>query len=147
MAHICLFAHAPTPALFCGDTLFNAGAGNCHNGGSPEKLYETFVDQLAKLPAATKIYPGHEYLGRNLAFTIDREPGNHDAAQMAVANAGVDAADTPVTTLADEMRINTFFRLGSAGVIAGLRAKFPDLPARPDPKTVFVKLRELRNHW
>jgi hydroxyacylglutathione hydrolase len=147
MAHVCLFAHAPEPALFCGDTLFNAGAGNCHNGGSPERLYETFVGQLAKLPAATKIYPGHDYLGRNLAFTLDREPGNRDAAAMATDTATLDAADAPVTTLADEMRINTFFRLGSAGVIAGLRAKFPELPPTPDPRTVFVKLRELRNRW
>jgi hydroxyacylglutathione hydrolase len=147
MAHVCLFAHAPTPALFCGDTLFNAGAGNCHNGGSPEQLYETFVGQLARLPAATRIYPGHEYLGRNLAFTLDREPGNGDAATMAADTASLDAAAAPVTTLADEMRINTFFRLGSASVIAGLREKFPELPAAPDPRTVFVKLRELRNRW
>ncbi len=147
MAHVCLFAHAPEPALFCGDTLFNAGAGNCHNGGSPEALYETFVGQLAKLPAATKVYPGHEYLGRNLAFTLDREPGNGDAARMAGSIAQLDPAAAPVTTLADEMRINTFFRLGSAGVIARLRERFPDLPAQPDPKTVFVKLRELRNSW
>jgi hydroxyacylglutathione hydrolase len=147
MAHVCLFAHAPEPALFCGDTLFNAGAGNCHNGGSPERLYETFVDQLARLPAATKIYPGHEYLGRNLAFTLDREPGNRDAATMADDTATLDAAAAPVTTLADERRINTFFRLGSAGVIAGLRERFPDLPAAPDARTVFVKLRELRNRW
>ena len=147
MAHVCLFAHAPEPALFCGDTLFNAGAGNCHNGGSPERLYETFVGQLAKLPAATKIYPGHEYLGRNLAFTLDREPGNRDAAALAADTAELDAAAVPVTTLADELRVNTFFRLGSAGVIAGLREKFPDLPAAPDPRTVFVKLRELRNRW
>ena len=110
---------APEPALFCGDTLFNAGAGNCHNGGRPSALYETFVEQLAKLPAATKIYPGHEYLGRNLAFTLDREPGNRDAAAMAADTATLDAAATPVTTLADELRVNTFFRLGSAGVIAG----------------------------
>jgi hydroxyacylglutathione hydrolase len=32
-------------------------------------------------------------------------------------------------------------------VIAALRAAFPDLPENPDPKTVFVKLRELRNSW
>ena len=25
--------------------------------------------------------------------------------------------------------------------------EFPDLPERPDAKTVFVKLRELRNKW
>jgi hydroxyacylglutathione hydrolase len=147
MAHVCLFAHAPEPALFCGDTLFNAGAGNCHNGGSPEKLYETFVGQLARLPPSTRVYPGHEYLGRNLAFTLDREPGNDDAARMARATAEVEPAAAPVTTLADEMRINTFFRLGSPGVIAGLRDNFPDLPPQPDPKTVFIRLRELRNRW
>jgi len=32
-------------------------------------------------------------------------------------------------------------------VIAKLRAVFPDLDEHPDEKTVFVKLRELRNRW
>ena len=50
-----------------------------------------------------------------------------------------------VTTLDEEKRINTFLRLQSPGVIAALRASFPDLPEQPDAKTVFVKLRELRN--
>src|SRR5260370_15943909 len=31
MSHICLRAHADPTALFCGDTLFNAGARKCHN--------------------------------------------------------------------------------------------------------------------
>jgi hypothetical protein len=35
MCHICLRSHTEQPALFSGDTLFNAGAGNCHNGGNP----------------------------------------------------------------------------------------------------------------
>ena len=48
-SHVCLLAHGDAPALFCGDTLFNAGAGNCHNGGDPGLLYETFVNQLATL--------------------------------------------------------------------------------------------------
>src|SRR5919199_5538023 len=78
MAHICLLAHAEQPALFCGDTLFNAGAGNCHNGGHPEALYDTFASQLARLPDDTRVYPGHEYVARNLEFTLDREPGNAD---------------------------------------------------------------------
>ena len=52
-----------------------------------------------------------------------------------------------VTTLAEEKRINTVLRLGSPSVIAKLREEFPDLPERPDAKTVFVKLRELRNRW
>ena len=32
-------------------------------------------------------------------------------------------------------------------MIAKLREAFPDLPEQPDAKTVFVKLRELRNTW
>ena len=28
-----------------------------------------------------------------------------------------------------------------------LRESFPDLPDEPDAKTVFTKLRELRNQW
>jgi hydroxyacylglutathione hydrolase len=28
-----------------------------------------------------------------------------------------------------------------------LRESFPDLPEEPDPRTVFLKLRELRNRW
>ena len=76
MSHICIMAHGDTPALFCGDTLFNAGAGNCHNGGHPNELYNTFAGQLAKLPEETLIYPGHDYIARNLAFTLDREPDN-----------------------------------------------------------------------
>ncbi len=61
--------------------------------------------------------------------------------------AGHDPATARVTTLAEEKKINTFLRLRSPSVIAALRAAFPDLPENPDPKTVFVKLRELRNSW
>jgi hydroxyacylglutathione hydrolase len=28
-----------------------------------------------------------------------------------------------------------------------LREAFPELPEKPDPRTVFLKLRELRNSW
>jgi hydroxyacylglutathione hydrolase len=38
-------------------------------------------------------------------------------------------------------------RLDSPGVIARLREEFPELPDQPDAKTVFTKLRELRNKW
>jgi len=60
---------------------------------------------------------------------------------------GQDPATARVTTLQEEKQINTFLRLTSPSVIAALREAFPDLPERPDPKTVFVKLRELRNKW
>ena len=147
MSHICLLAHADRPALFCGDTLFNAGAGNCHNGGHPNELYNTFVGQLAKLPEETLIYPGHDYIARNLGFTLDREPDNTRAKELLPAMEKQNPANAMVTTLALEREINTFLRLQSPSVIRRLREAFPDLPENPDPKTVFLRLRELRNRW
>ncbi len=147
MCHICLRSHTDQPALFSGDTLFNAGAGNCHHGGNPEDLYATFVDQLAKLPDGPRVYPGHDYIENNLRFTLAREPDNAAANEMLPRVSGQDPATARVTTLAEEKRVNTFLRLSSASVIAKLREEFPDLPERPDAKTVFVKLRELRNRW
>jgi hydroxyacylglutathione hydrolase len=147
MSHVCLLSHSDRPALFCGDTLFNAGAGNCHNGGHPNELYHTFASQLAKLPDTTQVYPGHDYLANNLRFTLDREPDNAAAKALLGTAEAQDPAQAMVTTLAREKEINTFFRLTSPSVIARLREAFPDLPEQPDPKTVFLKLRELRNSW
>ena len=147
MAHICLLAGGDRPALFCGDTLFNAGAGNCHNGGHPQQLYETFVTQLAQLPEETQVFPGHEYLARNLEFTLDREPDNAAArALLAPVRQQLPSA-MKITTLGEEKRINTFFRLQNPTVIARLREAFPEIGERPDARTVFLKLRELRNKW
>jgi len=58
-----------------------------------------------------------------------------------------DPATSVVTTLAQEKQHNTFFRLTNPEVLAKLRESFPDLPEQPDAKTVFMKLRELRNTW
>ncbi|MCB1747063.1 MAG: hydroxyacylglutathione hydrolase [Gammaproteobacteria bacterium] len=147
MAHVCLLSRTDTPALFCGDTLFNAGAGNCHHGGHPAELYDTFAAQLARLPERTLVYPGHDYIANNLAFTLDREPDNARAETLLAEVEHQDPNAPLVSDLALEKEINTFFRLHSPSVIARLREAFPDLPERPDPKTVFLKLRELRNQW
>lgn len=147
MSHVCLLSHTDTPALFSGDTLFNAGAGNCHNGGHPAELYATFVEQLAKLPPETLIYPGHDYIENNLRFTLDREPDNEEARALLARVAGQDPARALVSSLELEKQINTFFRLQSPSVIARLREQFPELADAPDAKSVFLKLRELRNSW
>ena len=147
MSHICLFAHADKPALFSGDTLFNAGVGNCSGGGDPVTLYETFASRISQLPDATQIYPGHEYLLNNLGFTLAREPGNEAARQLKEKLAQTAALAMPLTTLGEEKNFNTFLRLGNAQIIAGLRASFPDLPEQPTPRDVFIRLRQLRNSW
>ena len=147
MSHICLLSKTDQPALFSGDTLFNAGAGNCHNGGHPEELFETFERQLETLGDDTLIYPGHDYLLNNLAFTLDREPDNATAAKMICDYENQDPANALVTTMAEERDINTFFRLQSPGVIAKLAEEFPEMGDHPDARAVFLKLRELRNSW
>ena len=147
MSHVCLLTHTDDPALICGDTLFNAGAGNCHGGGHLAELYETFAAQLAKLPDETRVYPGHDYWQNNLAFSIDREPDNARAKELLDGLSEHDPEDALISTLALEKEVNAFFRLHSPSIIARLREAFPDLPDEPDPKTVFVKLRELRNDW
>ena len=60
---------------------------------------------------------------------------------------GQDPTDALVTTLADERRINTFLRLQNPTIIAQLCDEFPELGPAPDAKSVFLKLRELRNRW
>ena len=147
MSHICLLSHTDTPALFSGDTLFNAGAGNCHNGGHPEELFTTFENQLASLPGSTLLYPGHDYLLNNLGFTLDREPDNAAARSMLERYRQQDPANAHVTTLDEEKAVNTFFRLDSASVVEKLASEYPELGDSPDRRAVFLKLRELRNNW
>ena len=147
MCHVCLRSHTDQPALFSGDTLFNAGAGNVHNGGDVGALYATFVEQLARLPDNTQIYPGHDYVENNLKFTLAREPDNAAAKALLPGVTDHDPAQSSVITLGEEKHFNAFMRLNSPSLIATLRQSFPDLPEKPDAKTVFTRLRELRNSW
>jgi hydroxyacylglutathione hydrolase len=86
-------------------------------------------------------------MARNLEFTLDREPGNSDAQKLLASARTADPAHARVTTLGEEKQVNTFFRLRSPEVIAQLRAVFPEIGENPDARTVFIKLRELRNKW
>ena len=135
------------PALFSGDTLFNAGAGNCIHGGDPSLLYQTFSQRLAPLPDATRVFPGHEYLLRNLGFTLDREPSNASARALAQRCGGLKGEAMPVLTLGEERQINVFFRLDRPEIIEGLWRVRPELGGKIEPRAIFLALRELRNHW
>jgi len=148
MSHICLMTAAGPPVLFSGDTLFNAGTGHCRMGGDPETLFQTLQTQIAPLPDETQVYPGHDYLINNLRFTLDREPDNQRAAEL-LNELGEDYVPDPpfVTTIGLERQINVFLRLESNTVISGLRETYPDRARNPDPREVFLMLRELRNDW
>lgn len=146
MAHVCLYAPGDAPLLFSGDTLFNAGVGNCRGGGDPVSLYRTCSEVLGRLPPGTRLYPGHDYLRRNLEFTLNLEPDNAAARSLHERTAGTAPEAMPVLTLAEELSYNTFFRLREEEIVENLRRRLPALGAG-DPQSVFLALRELRNSW
>jgi len=146
-SHICLLSDEKTPSLFCGDTMFNAGVGHCKLGGNPDDLFNTFDQQLSKLPNETKIYPGHDYIINNLEFTLDREPNNESAKSYLKNLEKQSPHDAFISTMKDERNINSFLRLKNPAIISELRKSFPDLPENPSEKEVFIALRELRNNW
>lgn len=143
LSHICMLAEAEKGFLISGDTLFNAGAGNCHNGGDPARLFETFETIFADLSGTLELLPGHDYLGTNLGFSLDREPGNQ-IAQATLRRLSGGALER--MTLDQERLFNPFLRLDAVGVVEGLRKAFPkrDFSSR---KERFLALRELRNRW
>jgi len=148
--HTCLYYEGDeqqAAALFCGDTLFNAGVGNCHNGGDPKVMYQTFAEQLFVLADETKIYPGHDYIVNNLQFTLDREPDNEAAQSLLAAMQQWTSEKHFISNIAMERQVNAFFRLDSETVITTLRNRFADLSDSPSEEEVFLRLRELRNSW
>lgn len=147
MSHLCLLSKSPTPALFSGDTLFNAGVGNCHGGGHPEALFETFDQCFSELDDHTLVYPGHDYIINNLRFTLDREPTNKRAAELLDSVIDQDPNQPLVTTIALEKQVNCFLRLDNPEIIKNISASVEGFPKSPQAKDVFLALRELRNHW
>ena len=135
------------PALFCGDTLFNAGVGNCHNGGNAQTLYQTFLNQLYLLPNETRIYPGHDYIANNLKFSLNREPDNAAATCLLSAIEQWSGQSHYISTIEIEKKINAFFRLTNPQIIQLLRAEFDDLEEAPSEEEVFLRLRALRDRW
>ncbi|MAJ24508.1 MAG: hydroxyacylglutathione hydrolase [Rickettsiales bacterium] len=146
MAHICLLVRGSEDALFCGDTLFNAGVGNCHNGGNPLSLYNTFYNQLVKLDKKTKIFPGHDYLSNNLEFTLSLEPNNKHAFDLLQLSKKEGFSTNYVSSFETELKVNTFFRLKEASIVETLKSKSL-LSKNDSPQEVFLALRELRNKW
>jgi hydroxyacylglutathione hydrolase len=143
MSHICLLSRTEVPALFSGDTLFNAGVGHCHSGVDPDVLAHTVMTQMAELLDNTLLYPGHDYMVNNLRFTLDREPHNAAAQQLLQQVEFQDPNHALITNLGLEKQINTFFRTDSAEI----RENLSQLNASATPKDVFLALRQHRNSW
>jgi hydroxyacylglutathione hydrolase len=139
-AHLCLLLKERGKALavFTGDTLFNAGVGNCHNGGDPEVLFKTISEQFQNLNDDILVYPGHEYLGNNLKFTLNLEPSNQNAIELTKKYT---ENNLLITNMKTEREINSFLRLDNREIINNLKGN------TDNNKQVFLRLRELRNNW
>lgn len=110
--HICFYIQTDEiPRLITGDTLFNAGVGNCrHHSASVEQLYDS-IKKIKQLPKETLIYPSHDYIQTNLKFALTQEKDNQDA-QNLLEKVNKQTSETrEITNLETEFLINPFLRL------------------------------------
>ena len=112
--HICYFVEEndQEPVVFTGDTLFVSGCGKFFEG-KPSQMYSALIDILSKLPAATKVYCGHEYSVGSLTFAQHVEPNNtniQEKLQWALKQRSNNYPTVP-STIADEMKCNPFMRV------------------------------------
>ena len=146
MANVCLLLSSisETDALFSGDTLFNAGCGNCYNGGCPQAMYQSFKTKLFPLKKNTRIYPGHDYMENNLKFALSREPDNENIKQL--LGKLKEKKEIVITTIEQEKKINPFFRLQEKSIINKLIAE-GRIVLNATEEEIFVGLRNCRNEW
>lgn len=111
-------------ALIAGDTLFNGTIGNCFSGDL-EAFYRS-IRKLMTLPDPTVVYAGHDYVRDSMAFARHLEPDNVEID----AFLGSYNPDRVFSTLAQERKINPYFRFNEPGIVALLAKR--GLPRETD---------------
>lgn len=101
--------------VFTGDTLFAAGCGRLFEG-TPAQMHRS-LQTICSLPAATRLWFGHEYTASNLRFAAHTEPDNSAVAARAAA---LPPRTTP-TTVELERATNPFVRARDADELAARR--------------------------
>lgn len=135
--------------LFTGDTLFGAGCGRLFEG-TPAQMHAS-LQRLAALPKDVRVYPGHEYTQKNLAFAASVEPDSPAVRTRAQAVAEKRAAGAPSvpSTLEEELASNPFLRVTTPSVRAAAEQR-PQVahPITPgDPIEVFARIRRWRDEF
>jgi hydroxyacylglutathione hydrolase len=131
--------------LFCGDTLFACGCGRLFEG-TPAHMHAALT-KLAQLPAATRVYCGHEYTLSNIKFAQAVEAGNPELVKWEQSAAALRARDEPTvpSTLEQELRANPFMRCAQPAVVAAA-SKHAGKPLT-DAVSVLGALREWKNNF
>ncbi len=138
---------ADAGAVFTGDTMFAAGCGRLFEG-TPAQMY-TSLSRLLKLPPDTRVYCGHEYTEKNLAFAAAVEPDNPDLPARRKAVAALRAAGTPSipSTLAQEAALNPFVRTRSHQVIEAVKQRPHVIHELLDDVEVLARLRKWKDNF
>ena len=131
--------------LYCGDTLFACGCGRLFEG-TPAQMHASLA-KLAKLPAATRVYCGHEYTLSNIRFAKAAEANNAELGKWEQAASALRAKDEPTlpSTLAQELLANPFLRCSEPAVIAAA-SQHAGKPLA-DAVSVLGALREWKNKF
>ena len=131
-------------AVFSGDTLFIAGCGRLFEGGAATMVRS--LSKLAALPDDTKVYCGHEYTVKNLAFALTLEPGNRalTAKHQWAEQMRREGKWTVPSTIGEEKQFNPVLRTDSPELRASVARIAPGLD---DKVAIFAKVRELKDHY
>ncbi len=103
--------HLPQEGLaFTGDTLFALGCGRLFERPAPA-MYDS-LRKMAALPAATRVYCGHEYTLSNARFALTIDPTNSALKERAarIERLRADGKPTLPTTIGEELTTNPFLR-------------------------------------
>ena len=129
--------------LFCGDTLFACGCGRLFEG-TPAQMADS-LGKLARLPAETRVYCGHEYTLANIRFAEAVEPGNARLAARKPREEAKRAQGLPTlpSTVGEELATNPFLRCTQPEVVAAAERHAGH--ALAGPVEVFAEVRAWKN--
>jgi hydroxyacylglutathione hydrolase len=109
-------------------------------------MYDSLHQKLGALPDSTRVYCGHEYTAKNLAFAAHLEPSNATIRQKAERVAELRARGEPTvpSTMGEERLTNPFLRVGNAELLAQVAA---DLGEDHSPVAVLAAVRRAKDQF
>lgn len=103
--------------LVTGDTLFSGTIGNCFSGDL--NAFFSSLKRLISFPENTKVYGGHDYVLESMKMAGTIEKDNPDIEEyIKLYNPSL-----IVSTLADELKVNSYIRFNAPGMINNLKKK------------------------
>lgn len=95
-------------AIFSGDTVFNAGVGNCKNGGNVSQLFESIYKTYQAIAGDCLLCPGHDYWENNGKFVQSLGFNGLLDEEMAIAQNKYNSGDFHLVNLTKERGYNPF---------------------------------------